>query len=234
MKSKVYQTIVEMLEEIKNKNSQEIKKINSTLNGLLKEIESHKIAFQQLNTKVLLIEQKLSSLDQNQEKNDSFKKIVSGIVYDFQNMKSRLEKQIALVENKTIILESKLNMNKSKSIDVTPLANSINEVRDMMGLSMKSMNAKLNEVLKRYEILQHRQNVIEKLLNLSTSLDEFSINKNLDELSELIKNLKELDGLDESLQQTIYRYADSLASYMLASGYEDLSNTIKNRISQIV
>ncbi|MBU5690027.1 MAG: hypothetical protein QXM68_02390 [Candidatus Aenigmatarchaeota archaeon] len=234
MKSKVYETIVEMLNEIKKNNSEELKKLSSITNHLSKEIESHKTTFQQINSKVLRLEQEIDSLKKAKETQDNHKKVLSNIVYDFENMKNKLERQISLVENKTIILESKINMNKGKQFDITPLINSVNELKDVMSLNMKAMNAKINEVFKRYESIEIRQKIIEKLLDISTSADEINIRKGLDELSELTKKLKDLDNFDEKLQQTIYKYLDSVAFYMQSNGLEEIANFLRDKRTEIV
>ncbi|MBU5689101.1 MAG: hypothetical protein KQA41_02660 [Candidatus Aenigmarchaeota archaeon] len=249
MKRKILETMLETIEDIQIKYDKILKDMEriismsqasytlstdnkEKLDMLFQDLEKNQRLLFEINEKITRQDNEIVMIKEKGENEEKLKKALSTLLYDFQNLKQNYQKQFGILENKIVLLESKINMNKNSSLNKNTLT-SLNEIKDTISIAMKNMNAKIGEIYKRIELLNDKQKIYEIMLKLSTSNAKIKISQYLDEFYTISKKIKDDNNLDEDLKMQIKEYLENMSSFWSNSGFEDIAQMFKQKKLEI-
>ncbi len=252
MKKKMLETMLEVIEDIQEKYEKILKdfekivsstdmayslsiKHEEVLSKILKEIETQKKLLSEINDKVLINSDKIESLGSNIQNQENIKKVISSLLYDFQTLKNKNEKQIGLLENKIALLESKIRLGKSENNnkDLKDIVTPLNELKDTFSITMKTINSKVSDLYKRIDVLEDKQKIYEIFFVISTSNDKNAINSMLEELKSIVAEMKKKQSFDQAIEEKIKQYLDSLKIFWSEFGYNDIAQLFSQKKIEI-
>ncbi|MEM5799513.1 MAG: hypothetical protein QXZ43_02510 [Candidatus Aenigmatarchaeota archaeon] len=249
MKRKILETLLETIEDIQikyDKILKDMEKIVSMsqtsyslstdnkekLDVVFQNLEKNQRLLFEINEKITKQDNEIAMIKENGKNEEKLKNALSTLIYDFQNLKQSYQKQFGILENKIVLLESKINMNKNSESNKKILF-SLNEIKDTISIAMKNTNAKISELYKRIELLNDKQKIYDIMLKLSTSNDKLKISQYLDEFQLITRKLKDDNNLDEDFRMQIKEYFENIYSFWSGNGFEDIAQMFKNKKKEI-
>jgi len=222
--SRLVKDVQILTSEVSNISSK-MAEIEVLLNNLSKEQEKHKNLIKTLNEKVSLQDSKIYS-------NEKDKKVLSSLVFDLHNLKNEMTKEIEILKNKAVLLESSVNMKKIDTSSLKTVENSINEIKDIIRISTQSINAKVNDVYTRIEKMEMKQKLHELMLRIATTPNKSLIEEYLDDILDLIKKIRVIED-DRNLIETILNYFDDMSSFWNNAGDKDMAQIFDRKKREI-
>ncbi|MFH8080714.1 MAG: hypothetical protein QXO84_02425 [Candidatus Aenigmatarchaeota archaeon] len=221
---------MESISSMTKENSEAILKIEQQINNILLDSEKEKSIIQQINNSLSLLDGRIAKLEKFNDIQE-IKKTLSSILYDILNFKNDLTKKISMLDNKILLIESKVNMKDATDID--SIQASISEVKDIVKISVQGINAKVTNLFERISSLEFRIKINEVMLSLATSSEKENIVKQLNELSKLLMEAKSKNLFERDLIYQISTMLENMQSYYKSSGQVDLAKIFMQKKVEI-
>jgi len=227
---KFLETVLEIVTQLKDeKNNLERK-----YDRLQKEVERLNLLTQQQGMEIKNVKKTATTTMTTSQNNAEYmKKLAAKLLYETKDLETKVDNTFATIENKLAVLEAKSNMNSIGNVreDIKELMLSINEIRNIVYINMKTFEENMKNITAKLENYDLQLKLIEVMNYLyRTGPSKERIAEGLEKLQVLAQKLKSVGLWDEEKEQSITNFLEDMSNTWDYYGYGDIAEMFRSKI----